>query len=118
MQANRADNAKATLLTPSLAETALVATAPVLDESDALCLVTDNADAAVAVDEDSEADLVDSTAAEEADAVPVAPTVLLETTSSPGTEAIGWRLSSAPQLLAVFQPFVYSSSHQEDWVTR
>lgn len=110
--------AEATLLTPSLAEALLVAAVDVPEVREALWLVADVADAAVAVDEDVETDSSEAFAAEEADAVPVAPTAVVEATSPSGREALGWRFSSAPQLLAISQPLLYSSSHQDDWPTR
>lgn len=119
-QAKIARPAEATLLTPALADTALVAAAALLEERDLLWSTAVAAEVAVAVtvEDDVESDPLDVLVEEEADAVPVAPAALLETTLPSGNDAMGWRSSLAPQLFAVVQPVVYSSSHQDDWLMR
>lgn len=116
--AKTARPAEETWLTPSLAETGLACTVAVLAERDSLWSVAVAAGVTVAVDDDAEIEPLDVSVAEEADAVPDALATLLETTDPSGRDAIGWRSSLAPQLFAVSQPVLYSSSHQDDWVTR
>lgn len=118
MQASTARATEATFLAPSLAATVLVVATAVLEERIALSSVAVTVEATVAVDDDVDTDSLRDFVAEEADSVVVPPAVLLDTTSPPGTEAMGWRSSLASQLCAVSQPVLYSCSHQNDCVTR